>query len=784
MRNVKVFSGTLAVVWLGLVGIAQADPLLRTQVDQRGDFLLIGNTMGHECRTGTPDPTVGTIGNACSSQSQNQRNDSSPDAFWNGSTLLGSSGRLADAKTTARLNVPAGATVTHAYLYWAATRNAQNAPPDAEVTLRFDGGAASTITAIQSWTATANTRAYQSVADVTALVQANGSGAYQVSGITADEFYGVDQEVLFGGWSMVVFYRLDSAPPRNLALFDGLDPVSNGNPAKVQLSGFLVPNAGFDGKLGIVAYEGDNSASGDRLFFHPTSTTPADNLALSHGPDSQNNFFSGSRTWLGSAITVAGDLPQTTGAPQSFVGLDHHVVDVTGKLSAGQTSTYATATSSGDIYLAGVWVTSISTYRPEFSSSTKTVTDDDAGAVLVGDTLTYTITAKNTGNDPAIGTVLTDALPAGVTYVAGSIEVDGVGKTDAKDTDVADYDAATRTVTVRLGAGASGTAGGTMAIGASSTVSFKVTIDAGASGKLENQANITASGQQGAPETSTPTDGNGPDTGTPPTSVDIDECTTSADCASGLCDTSAHPYLCVECATDDDCGGKNSGQLCDQATSQCVDGCTGEPDKGCPGSKLCTSSDATVGQCVGCITNDDCGGKDSGWLCSAGSRECESGCTANPDEGCPGSMTCTSTDGTVGVCEGCVTDSDCGATDSGHVCDAATTRCIDGCRGEGGNGCPSSEHCTSTDATIGSCEAGAGGTGGAGGTSGTGGSGNAAGTGGSAGAGATDASNYAAEGNGLLCAARPMPASDASGKAWLLGLLGVAGLVVRRRRAR
>lgn len=36
--------------------------MLRKQVDQRGDFVLFGNTLAHACEAGTPAPVVGTIG--------------------------------------------------------------------------------------------------------------------------------------------------------------------------------------------------------------------------------------------------------------------------------------------------------------------------------------------------------------------------------------------------------------------------------------------------------------------------------------------------------------------------------------------------------------------------------------------------------------------------------------------------------------------------------------------------------------------------------------------------
>ena len=48
-------------------------------------------------------------------------------------------------------------------------------------------------------------------------------------------------------------------------------------------------------------------------------------------------------------------------------------------------------------------------------------------------------------------------------------------------------------------------------------------------------------------------------------------------------------------------------------------------------------------------------------------------------------------------------DADCGSLTSGKVCLVATSTCGDGCRGTGGNGCPTGQTCTSTTAAIGAC---------------------------------------------------------------------------------
>ncbi|HSO00795.1 MAG TPA: hypothetical protein VLS89_21035, partial [Candidatus Nanopelagicales bacterium] len=122
-------------------------------------------------------------------------------------------------------------------------------------------------------------------------------------------------------------------------------------------------------------------------------------------------------------------------------------------------------------------------------------------------------------------TVLNDPLPAGVTYVPGSLAItsgaNAGAKTDATGDDQGEYLSGTNTVRVRLGTGADATQGGTMVVGATAVVTFQVTVDASATGTISNQAIITAAGEQGAPQDDTPTDGNGPAGGAPPTEIEV-----------------------------------------------------------------------------------------------------------------------------------------------------------------------------------------------------------------------------------------------------------------------
>src|SRR5882724_1000600 len=304
---------------VGAAGGAQA-AALRFQVNQKGDFVLIGNTLGQNCGPGVPAPLVGTVG-ACG----NNTADTAPDVFWRSDDATATAAAdttitLANGRSTAVLAVPAGATISYARLYWSAVR----ATADTSVTVERVGAGAfsATVTADASATATSASALtyYQSTADVTALVQANGVGQYRISGVDGIDLINLNNDTVYTGWSMVVFYTLASDPPRNLTIFDGLDLInSNGPSVTVTLNGFLVPIAGFDAKLGAITYEGDDQLTGDSLSFNGVQLSDALNPA--------NNFFNGTRSFLGSAVSTSGDLPRLTGGARSVSGLDLDVVD-------------------------------------------------------------------------------------------------------------------------------------------------------------------------------------------------------------------------------------------------------------------------------------------------------------------------------------------------------------------------------------------------------------------------------------------------------------------------
>lgn len=219
--------------------------------------------------------------------------------------------------------------------------------------------------------------------------------------------------------------------------------------------------------LGFVAYEGDAGYAGDGATLNGRTLSDAQHPAT--------NFFD-------SRISRDGELRD--GRDPSFannLGFDIAMLGVDNTYIANNaTSATIGLTTSSDVYAPGVVTFATDLYAPKIEQ-TKTVADDNGGKVEQGDTLTYTITGKNTGQDGATGFVLRDPLPANTTYVPGSLRVTQPGgatstPTDQAGDDVGEYVGANRQAVARIGTGADATSGGTVAVNATYTAVFKVKV--------------------------------------------------------------------------------------------------------------------------------------------------------------------------------------------------------------------------------------------------------------------------------------------------------------------
>lgn len=604
----SLLTGVLGLIGLG-VPWADAAPTRRFQTDDRGNFVVIGNTVGQDCRSGVPQPVVGNVSFlTCGILGLG---DSGIDAYWrsdsptNGQAQAGISITSGVARSSAVLGLPAGASVTYARLYWSTQRAVaiNNESALLERPGSFSRAVSAQAADIKS-VSLGGLNYYQASVDVTAIVRSLGNGAYRIGGFNSDELGNLLNDITYSGWNLTVFYKLDSEPVRRLSLYDGFDLLSNSK-VNATLSGLLVPSTGAEGRLGVIAYEGDADIKGDALRVNGT--------AIADGQNPVDNFFNSTRSRLGSAVTVAGDLPQLTGGPASMSGVDLDIIDITGNLKAGDTQLSVEAQTSGDEVFLGGLLSSITSVRPVLSGSSKTYVNlsRSDGRALPGDLIEYTLTVANNGSDGAVNVTVTDPLPTQVSFVPGSLRVTGPNagnKTDSTGDDQAEYVAGTRTVVGRLGSGANGVQGGSLATsdGPASLI-FRVMVNAGAMGQVANQGIISGQGQtataQGNPEASTWPTGNGSSPGAP-TVFQISTCATSMDCpvTAPVCDTTASPPQCV-CRMDADCP---SGTICNAVTRTCAQ-CSLTNTTNCqPGTNggVCLPS----GVC-GCTTNSDCGGR-------------------------------------------------------------------------------------------------------------------------------------------------------------------------------
>ena len=88
---------------------------------------------------------------------------------------------------------------------------------------------------------------------------------------------------------------------------------------------------------------------------------------------------------------------------------------------------------------------------------------------IPGATIVYSVTVTVTGTGTAVNSVFRDPIPVNTTYVAGSIQLNGAGLTDAPADDAAEFTASPAEVVVTLG--------DLTAAGGAQTIQFSVTID-------------------------------------------------------------------------------------------------------------------------------------------------------------------------------------------------------------------------------------------------------------------------------------------------------------------
>jgi uncharacterized repeat protein (TIGR01451 family) len=377
------------------------------------------------------------------------------------------------------LNLPNCSEISWAGLYWGAAITAATGTTRNTAKLKVNNGSYIDLTADSLWDHT-TFPSYHCFKNITSIVKANNIKArYTLANISAR----TTVSGKFGGWTIVVVYKNDLMTMRNLTVSTGLSYVSSGATiTDIPVTGFLTPPSGpVNFELGMVTYDGDRGGGniGDSLLFKGGASF----VPISNTTNPLNDIYN-------STITNDGALtPFRNPSHNNTLGYDADIFkpnnaakNYIGNGATSATIRQTTSTTSGETFLTQVVTSAIDVYEPDMRV-VNTVVDINGGLVQAGDTLEYTLTAKNLGNDISVNTVVYDTLNYNIDFVPGSLKVvkgpnSGL-KTDGNDGDQAEYSPATRIVLFRVGTGANGSTGGQVVnstLGIDSTVvKFRVT---------------------------------------------------------------------------------------------------------------------------------------------------------------------------------------------------------------------------------------------------------------------------------------------------------------------
>lgn len=425
--------------------------------------------------------TVFADGNNVIAVEMHQSGASSSDLSFN-LELVGTDTDIFNA-SSADLALPSCSQVLFAGLYWGATQGTDGTNTswivnEAQVKLKLPGSSSfldlvSTQTDYHNGTLVPGLphTGYRCFRDITALVNASSpNGTYTVANVCSPA--GIVNAA--GGWTIVIAYSDPATIVRNLTVFDGSAIMNGGDPPlHIPISGFLTPPAGpVSCELGAVVFDGDRVSTDEYSF--KQNSNPLVGTYTSLTPNSTanlNDMWNSTISRYGTVVTTRNPAHQNT------LGYDADILIVpnTGNtvLANNQSSASIRFSSPSENYMLQVATTSISQYTPTFNLL-KTSTDLNGGSLLMGEVLRYRINYQNNGNDASTGSIIYDVIPAGTTYKAGSLVINGAAQTDATGDDPADFDVANNRVVFRLGTGATASLGGELAIGASGYVEFDV----------------------------------------------------------------------------------------------------------------------------------------------------------------------------------------------------------------------------------------------------------------------------------------------------------------------
>ena len=269
--------------------------------------------------------------------------------------------------TTAELNLPTGATVKWAGLYWQGLVTDSNFSTTMKIKIKKDSGAYTTITYDDidylSGSGKDNYTSYSAFKNLTSTFTTNNwaDGNYTVANIPVVEGQ-IDNLGTYGAWNLVVIYEdllSTSQKFRSFTIFDGWKVVKNIDGFKdvqIDLSGFYTPKTTpINANVSIFTAEGDKHISNDYLKTFNYNNSPTTSVNLMPTGETSQTFNS----------SISGTYARTPSLTNNN-GIDIQTHSIGNYLSTEQTDIEFHFTSNKDTYWPSLLAFSTELYVPVF----------------------------------------------------------------------------------------------------------------------------------------------------------------------------------------------------------------------------------------------------------------------------------------------------------------------------------------------------------------------------------------------------------------------------------
>ncbi|NUP05213.1 MAG: hypothetical protein HOW73_04030 [Polyangiaceae bacterium] len=400
---------------------------LRFSTTQPGNVIAAGNTLGLAKQLGLNGPgtedSIGTFSTLVpGSVDDFPLNPGNP---W----FEGTTNDWHDNGSTAILEIPNEAQILYAEVVWGGSfqYGDENVLADLNSSITLSaGGDSITVDPDPTTAVTVNVagtfpiRYYMRSADVSAFVANHPGGEFAVEGVPATQS-AISNTTNAAGWTLVLAYRYDGEPIRNMSVFVGGLFVDEDTTVDYAVDGFCAPpSEPIEGTIAIATLEGDSDRTGDQLAIGETIADPT--FVTLDGPNNpENNFFCSQINGPDGLLDTTGTFGDRNHTPGSNTSGGRQGWDVThleltsdaGHLVPDQTSAVLRTQTNDDSYMPVLAGIAIDVNAPKFlyDNSTTSVDKDSVG---IGDTFTLDVRLLNEGSAPANDLVFTLDLPAGI----------------------------------------------------------------------------------------------------------------------------------------------------------------------------------------------------------------------------------------------------------------------------------------------------------------------------------------------------------------------------------